>query len=148
MTEKEKLIASASDIPLPSPSTLEAYKNVTAAMIPKMNEIMLQVKELQLLIQSANKEKMLLNHANHMRFMESIMSKYDPSVFVTTILWVYKTYRKHEFPESYWKHAFPVYEKLLYEYLDPPLADEIAVFYLWLRKNHKNFLKVSAKEEN
>lgn len=148
MTEKEKLITSAAEIPLPEAEALEDYKRATPSMIPRMNEIMMTVKELQPLIHSANKEKMLLNHANHMRFMESIMSKFDPDVFVTTILWVYKTYRKHEFPENYWKLAFPVYEKLLYEFLDPPRADEIAVFYLWLRKNHKNFLRASAPEQN
>jgi hypothetical protein len=119
------------------------YQNAGDSLIAGINQRMLSTKEMQGLIDSGNKEKILINHTNHVRFMESIMQNFDPQVFVTTILWVYKTYRKHNFPDDYWKYAYPVYEKCLYECLEPTHAEEISVFYSWLKKNHRNFLEAS-----
>ncbi len=143
MKNPEELIKSAAKLEKVDSKSLQEYSEKQELIIAKTNELILNNKNIQSLIGEKNESKMVINHTNHVRFMESILRNFNPEIFVNTILWVYKTYRKHGFHEKYWVIAFEKYEKALEELLDKDSYQEVSNYYQWLKRNHKDFVKLT-----
>ena len=71
-------------------------------IINLINEKMIGRRDIEILIGKTNIEMMKDNHANHVRFIASLLQNYNPEVFVVTVLWVFRAYRTHGFKSNYW----------------------------------------------
>lgn len=143
MIDNSSLIEEAEKLKAPSESAAKEYNSNMDKIIADINAYMKAQKNINALINNTDLAKMQINHSNHVRFMDSLFETYQPEVFINTILWVYKTYQKHGFSADYWKVLIKGFEKNLREVLSPNAYKEIIVYYLFIKKNHSNFLKLT-----
>lgn len=99
--DKNNLIESAKKINHFSEATQQEYFQKSEMLINKMNDLMLARADLKELIGENNERMMQDNHANHVRFIASILKNYNPDVLVDTVLWVFRAYRSHRFTTNY-----------------------------------------------
>ncbi len=146
MKTTEDLIKSAGQLNRISEETVNAYSEKQKKIIDRTNDLMLNHKKIHLLTGENDESKMIINHTNHVRFMESIMRNFDSEVFINTILWVYRTYSKHGFDPKYWQIAFEKYDEAVKGILEEEAYAEISEYYSWLRKNHRDFVALSCED--
>ena len=108
-----------------------------------MNSLMLERKDLEKLIGKDNERMMKDNHANHVRFIASILKNYNPEVLVDTVLWVFRAYRSHGFSTNYWATQLNSWIIILKEVLSPKSYTEVYPLYEWMQVNIPLFVKLS-----
>lgn len=143
MKTTEDLIKSAEQLNRISGETVDAYSEKQKQIIARTNDLMLKHKKIQSLTGENDESKMIINHTNHVGFMESIMRNFNPEVFINTILWVYRTYSKHGFDPGYWQVALEKYDEAVKDILEEDAYAEISEYYNWMRKNHRDFVALS-----
>ena len=143
MKTPEDLIKSAEQLKQISEETVNAYAQKQKQIIARTNDLLLNLENIHSLTGGNDESKMIINHTNHVRFMESIMRNFNPEVFINTILWVYRAYSKHGFDPKYWEVAFNKYDEAVKDILEKDAYAEISGYYSWLRKNHRNFVALS-----
>ena len=141
--DKISLIESATKLKPVSSTSIGEYQQRAEKITGVMNERMLQRSDLETLIGSENIEMMKDNHANHVRFIASILKNYNPEVFVDTVLWVFRAYRSHGFTANYWASQLNTWIEILKEVLMPESFEEVYPYYEWMQVNIPVFVKLT-----
>jgi hypothetical protein len=144
--DKEYLIKSAEKLNQVSEKTANEYQNKRDILISKINEIMLSRPDLESLIGIENINMMKDNHANHVRFISSIIKNFEPEILVETVLWVFRAYRSHGFSTNYWASQLNSWIEILKTHLSDNAYNEILPFYEWMQVNIPLFAKLSDDE--
>jgi len=144
--DKNRLLKTAAQLKQVSPKCAEDYHQKSAKLITAMNEAMSQRSGIQNLVGHNNIEMMKDNHANHVRFIGSILKNHNAGVLVDAILWVFRAYRSHGFTTDYWDVQLKVWVGLLKELLTPECFDEVYPYYEWMQINIPSFVKNSDEE--
>jgi hypothetical protein len=144
--DKDQLLETARRLKHVSPGTAEEYKQKSDELISRINQRMLDNPEIKNLVGEDNLGMMKDNHANHVRFIASILENYNPGVFVDTVLWVFRTYRSHGFTTDYWRAQLNAWLEVLKMVLTPGGFNEIYPYYNWIQVNLPVFVKLSDHE--
>jgi hypothetical protein len=144
--DKKRLLTSAGNLKQVSASAYSEYNIKGDQLVAKMNELMFQRADLHLLIGDGNEEMMKDNHANHVRFIASVLKNYHPEVLVDTILWVFRAYRSHSFTTNYWAAQLNAWIIILKESLSVDTFNEIYPLYEWMQINIPLFVKLSDQQ--
>lgn len=143
--KKESLLDSAAYLGPYSKQAVDEYASKTDKMVDRINTIMLERSDISTMIGSANLEMMKDNHANHARFILSIMDNYNKDVLVETILWVFRAYRSHGFASTYWAAQLNAWIIILKEELNKDTFDQVYPLYQWMQVNIPAFDTLSEK---
>ncbi|MCF8234746.1 MAG: hypothetical protein K9G67_11035 [Bacteroidales bacterium] len=132
MTKKE-LIKDAAKLRQPSEEAARTFSAHSHELLSELNRWLEQRDDLKKMIGKENLAMMRDNHANQVRFMESVFKAFDPQVFVETLLWVFRAYRSHGFQLAYWPAVLNALHEIIKEKLPDQLQDEILPFYTWIQ---------------
>jgi hypothetical protein len=140
------LVESAGKIPAASKNAVHEYYEKSEFLIASINRRMSIRPDLKELTGENNFEMMKDNHANHVRFIHSILKFPNTEVFVDTILWVFRAYQNHGFSGSYWAAQLNTWFQILKEELTPESYHEIIPLYEWMQINIPLFEKLSQEK--
>ncbi|HNZ71711.1 MAG TPA: hypothetical protein PKJ43_03770 [Prolixibacteraceae bacterium] len=136
---REGLIESAGKlISFDSAAVLE-YEKKLPIMVQLMNEKMEARNDISDLV-GDNVLMMRDNHANHARFILSVMQNFNAEVLVDTILWVFRAYRSRNFHSSYWAAQLNTWLLVFESELSPSAYREIWRIYNWMQVNIPSFV--------
>lgn len=141
--KKENLLQSASSLNQPSAKALNEFSEKAETFAKIINEHFLQRHDLESLVGKDNAEMMCDNHRNHLRFMMSLFTHYEPQVLVETVLWVFRAYRSHGFKLTYWPAQLDNWVAIFRKELSADVFDEIYPFYHWMIVNNPAFAMLS-----
>lgn len=141
--ERDYLLETAQKLIQVSSATAEEYHQKAEQLITRMNDMMLKRADIESIIGKDNISMMKDNHANHVRFIASILKNRNPDVLVETILWVFRAYRSHGFTTSYWAAQLNTWVIILKETLSSDAFVEVYPYYEWMQINIPIFVKVS-----
>jgi len=137
------LLETAQQLKQVSAKTADEYHQKAEQLVSKMNTIMLERPDIENLIGANNINMMKDNHANHVRFIASILKNHNTNVLVDTVLWVFRAYRSHGFTTNYWAAQLNTWIIILKEVLTPECFIEVNPYYEWIQINIPIFVKVS-----
>lgn len=140
---KELLVETAKRLQQVSASTAKEYEQKSDRLISTINSKMLERSDIEELVSKNNLNMMKDNHANHVRFILSILKNRNPEVLVDTILWVFRAYRSHHFTTNYWAAQLNSWIEILKEEMTPESYNEIYPYYEWMQINIPMFVLVS-----
>ena len=143
---KEELLATVEKIQQVSGSTYQEYLEKGDLLVGKMNVLMLDRSDLVHLIGENNVEMMKDNHANHVRFIASILKNYNAEVLMDTVLWVFRAYRSHGFSTSYWAAQLNAWIIIMKESLSSEAFREVYPLYEWMQIHIPVFVKLSDED--
>ena len=86
--DRNYLLETAMQLKQVSVKTAEEYHQNGDKLIARMNALMLERADIEGLVGANNISMMKDNHANHIRFIASILKNHNPDVLVDTVLWV------------------------------------------------------------
>ncbi len=141
--KKDDLLKTAQKLAQPSPEALTEFSGKSESMAHELNQRFSRRKDLPQLIGEGNTEMMFDNHRNHLRFMVSLFSNYEPQVLVETVLWVFRAYRSHGFKLTYWPAQLDSWVDIFKGQLTRTCYDEIYPFYHWMIVNNAYFALLS-----
>ncbi len=141
--DKNFLLESAGQLKQVSVKTTEEYHQKTDKLITEMNILMLERPDIESLVGKNNINMMKDNHANHVRFIASILKNYNHEVLVDTVLWVFRAYRSHGFTTNYWAAQLNTWIIVIKEVLTPESFVETYPYYEWMQVNIPLFVKLS-----
>ena len=144
--ERNDLINSAKKLQQVGVKATEEYGAKTELLVSLMNRKMESRPDLLDLVGVNNVEMMKDNHANHIRFMESIFHHHSPEVLTDTVLWVFRAYRSRNFSSTYWAAQLNTWIEILKKEISPESFHEIYPYYNWMQINIPTFNKLA--EEN
>ncbi len=130
--EKKDIAASAAALTPPPAIAADAYSEHKIFMAHKVSGKLTARGDLQRLIGEGNLSMMQDNHINHALYMDSIFHDFDPEPFVETILWVFRTYRRHGFHETYWAAQLNCWLQVMEEELPEEHYAPLKPFYEWM----------------
>lgn len=140
---KEDLIASAAHL---QPFTSEAaadYGEKRLALVSAVNSGIAGRKDVDALIGADNMDMMKDNHANHALFIESMLTTFDPTVLVETILWVFRAYKSRNFHDTYWAAQLNSWVDAIEGSCSKQNAENILPLYNWMTVNIPQFTALS-----
>ena len=140
---KKELIKSASQLKQPSNEAVAEFSSKADDMTNILNDRFTNRKDINQLIGEDNLHMMYDNHRNHMRFMISLFSDYNPGVFTETVLWVFRAYRSHGFKLTYWPAQLDNLVEIFKSELSRECYNEIYPFYNWMIINNPLFAIIS-----
>lgn len=140
---KDLLIETAKKLKQVRDSAAIEYEGKSDQLIALINSRMLDRSDIEELVSKNNLNMMKDNHANHVRFILSILKNRNPEVLVETILWVFRAYRSHHFTTNYWAAQLNCWIEILREVLTPESFNEIYPYYEWMQINIPIFVIVS-----
>ncbi len=143
--KKESLLDSAANLGPFSKQAVDEYAAKTDKLVNQINTIMLERSDINTMVGSTNLEMMKDNHANHARFILSIMDNFNKDVLVETILWVFRAYRSHGFASTYWAAQLNAWITILKEELSKDTFDQVYPLYNWMQVNIPVFDALSEK---
>lgn len=129
------LIETAREIPKANEKAVSEYHEKMDFLIASINKIMLSRKDLTQLVGENNVEMMMDNHANHARFIYSILKNPNPDVLVKTILWVFRVYRGHGFSSGYWAAQLNGWMVVLKDQISIDSYLQVIPLYEWMQVN-------------
>jgi hypothetical protein len=140
----EHLLNSGKELPTVSKTAADEYfKKKNGTVVATVNSKMLERADLGALIGEDNREMMTDNHANHARFIYSILCKSNPVVLVDTILWVLGAYRSHNFTINYWSAQLNCWLTTLKEQMTDNDFKQIEPLYVWMQINIYTLAEIS-----
>lgn len=140
---KQDLITSASRLRQPSTDSSAEFSAKMEDMAAAINARFKSRKDLSRLIGKDNYSMMCDNHRNHLRFMSSLFTNYDPAVFTETVIWVFRAYTSHGFSLTYWPAQLNTWTQIFKETLSDSCYQEIYPFYHWMIVNNPAFVALS-----
>ncbi len=140
---KEYLLKTAAELKAVNKKAGKEYAEKIDVLVGKMNQIMLARPDIDKLVGKDNISMMQDNHANHARFMSSIIVNFDPNVLVDTVLWVFSAYQNHGFHSQYWAAQLNTWMELFSKELSEDTYAEIYPFYNWMQVNIPQFTLIS-----
>lgn len=141
--DKNYLFETAGQLKQVSEKTAEEYHQNGDKLIERMNTLMLERADIEGLVGANNISMMKDNHANHVRFIGSILKNHNPDVLVDTVLWVFRAYRSHGFTTNYWAAQLNSWIVVIKEVLSSDGFIEVFPYYEWMQVNIPLFVKVS-----
>ena len=141
--DKNDLLETARQLKQVSVTSADEYHQKTEQLISKMNKLMAERPDIESLVGANNIDMMKDNHANHVRFIASILKNHDPEVLVETVLWVFRAYRSHGFTTNYWAAQLNSWIIILKDILTKVCLAEVYPYYEWMQINIPIFVKVS-----
>jgi len=141
--DKNYLLETAIQLKQVSVKTSEEYYQNIEKLISDMNKLMLERPDIESLVGTTNINMMKDNHANHARFIASILKNHNHEVLVDTVLWVFRAYRSHGFTTNYWAAQLNSWIIVIKEVLSPESFVEVYPYYEWMQVNIPIFVKVS-----
>lgn len=141
--DKNYLLSTANQLKQVSEMAEQEYVNKEEQLIMKMNRLMLEREDLESLVGKDNIKMMQDNHANHVRFIASILKNNNPEVLVETILWVFRAYRSHGFSTNYWAAQLSTWMQIFKTSLTLETYNEVLPLCEWMQINIPIFVKVS-----
>ena len=142
------LIESAQKIPAANEKAVKEYNDRKDILIAEINNYMESRSDLNLLVGESNIEMMKDNHANHVRFIHSILKNPNAEVLTETVLWVFRAYRNHGFSSSYWAAQLNAWMDILKKELSKDSFEQIFPLYEWMQVNIPSFEKLSENSPN
>lgn len=136
--DKEKLVQALRCVSVPSEAA-EEYGRKAAKMAGAVTERMLARPDLEALIGKNNSEMMKDNHANHARFIESVLRNFDAVTLTDTVLWVFRAYRSHGFHDNYWAAQLNLWHAVLKENMSEESLKAVLPIYNWMQVNIPSF---------
>lgn len=140
---KQLLLDSAEKLSQVSIQASNEYEAKADFITNMINTKILERSDLEELIGKTNLDMMRDNHANHVRFILSILKNKNSIVLVDTVLWVFRAYRSHGFTTNYWAAQINGWIEILKESFTPESYKEIYPYYEWLQINIPLFVLVS-----
>ena len=128
---KERLIRTAMEIPQPSPEAVDDYERNRSRLVAEVNRRMEERADLDGLVGRQNLDMMRDNHANHARFVRTILKDFDPDVLVETVLWVFRAYRSRGFSDNYWAAQLNEWIAAMKAILSSESTKQIQPLYDW-----------------
>ena len=144
--ERNDLINSAYKLQQVGAKAAEEYGTKTNLLANLMNRKMEGRPDLLDLVGVNNVDMMKDNHANHVRFMESIFHQHSPEILVDTVIWVFRAYRSRNFSSTYWSAQLNTWIEILKNEISPESFQEIYPYYYWMQIYIPIFNKLA--EEN
>lgn len=144
--DKNYILETARKLEQVNPETAEEYRQKSDELIARINQRMLEKPEIEDIVGENNFSMMKDNHANHVRFMASILRNYNPEVFVDTVLWVFRAYRTHGFTTNYWASQLNTWIDILKDSLTDKSFNEVYPFYEWMQVNIPQFAKLTDQD--
>lgn len=141
--DKKFLLETAQQLKQVSVKTADEYHQNAEQLTTKMNALMIERPDIKDLVGANNINMMKDNHANHVRFIASILKNYNADVLVDTVLWVFRAYRSHGFTTNYWAAQLNTWMTVIKEVLTSESFVEVYPFYEWMQINIPLFVKVS-----
>lgn len=141
--DKNILFETASQLKQVSDKSAEEYYQKTDLLITKMNAMMLDRSDIENLVGKNNINMMKDNHANHVRFIATILKNHNADVLVDTILWVFRAYRSHGFTTNYWAAQLNTWLVIIKDVLSSECYTEVYPYYEWIQINIPQFVIVS-----
>jgi len=140
---KVELIQTAQLLKQVEAAVATEYADKAENLTSLMNEIMLNRTDIKELVGEINLGMMKDNHANHARFIASILRNHNPEVLVDTVLWVFRAYRSRGFASSYWAAQLNAWIEILKEKLSTEAYQQVLPLYEWMQINIPTFVKLS-----
>lgn len=141
--DKQQLLNSASGLQAVGETSANEYAKKTDLLISKINAMMSDRIDIESLIGGNNLNMMKDNHANHVRFITSILKNPNAEVLVETVLWVFRAYRSHGFTTNYWAAQLNAWIEILKQELSPASFQEVYPYYEWMLTNIPIFVILS-----
>ncbi len=133
--DKTFLLESAGELKQVGAQAAADYSEKSAQCLNLINSRMLARPDIETLIGKNNLTMMYDNHANHVRFMESVFQHFIPEVLVETVIWVFRAYRRHGFSSNYWASQLNAWIEILKTELPGEAFHEIYPYYAWMQTN-------------
>lgn len=144
--DKNYLLETSAQLKQVSVKTAEEYHLKAEQLTTKINAVMSERTDIESLVGKNNISMMKDNHANHVRFIASILKNYNSDILVDTVLWVFSAYRCHGFTTNYWAAQLNSWIVIIKEVLSPECSAEVYPYYEWMQINIPVFVKVSAEK--
>ncbi len=141
--DKNHLLQTANQLKQVSNTAADEYAQNAEQLITEMNKLMIERGDLENLVGKGNSAMMQDNHANHVRFIISILKYNNAEVLVETILWVFSAYRSHGFSTNYWAAQLNTWMQIFKNQLSVETYTEVLPLYEWMQINLPVFVKVS-----
>lgn len=129
---RDELIRTAAELPPVPPAAAAEYGARRDEIVARINHRLLARDDIDALVGAGNREMMKDNHANHGLFIESMLTHFNPSVMVETVLWVFKAYRSRQFHPNYWAAQLNAWVQIMQELLAPETFAAIVPIYRWM----------------
>ncbi|MGD9332283.1 MAG: hypothetical protein PVJ53_13305 [Desulfobacterales bacterium] len=137
------LIVSAARLAGIAPQAAAEFAARRAEMVAAVNVQMLARPDVVDLVGPDNIALMKDNHANHARFIESILSAYHPEALVDTVLWVFRAYRSRGFKTRYWAAQLNTWVDIFEQTLSASTCNAIEPLYDWMIVNIPHFTNLT-----
>jgi hypothetical protein len=137
---KTDLVKSAQSIYTNNEDCYKAYAEHELVLINEMNKAMLQRADIKELVGEDNLQMMQDNHANHVRFIASVLKDFNAEVLVETILWVFRAYRSRGFASNYWAAQLNTWMQILKNELPEDAYKKVYPIYDWMQINIPSFV--------
>lgn len=141
--DKKYLINTCNQLSKVSEKSANEYSKKADKLISEMNFEILKRADIVSLVGEENIDMMHDNHANHIRFISSILKNFNETVFVETIIWVFRAYRSRGFSTNYWAAQLNTWVHILKKQLSSNAYKEIVPYYEWMQINIPTFVKLS-----
>lgn len=128
----DTLIKSAEQLGPFSAEAAELLHKHEQLLLARVNQRLQERDDLNLLIGEHNLELMKDNHANHIRFMRSMLEAFQARELVVTVLWVFRVYRARGFSALYWSVQMNVWLEELQKLLPESANNTILPLYEWI----------------
>lgn len=143
---RDRLLDTARKLPHFEDRTYQEYAAKAETLIARINTRMLERDDIGELVGPVNLQMMKDNHANHVRFIASILHSFDAEVLVETVLWVFRAYRSRDFHTGYWAAQMNAWLEILPTELGPETFREIRPLYEWMQVNIPIFTGLTESE--
>lgn len=140
---KDQLIQSAGLLVQPSSESASEFSGKSERLAFMINEQFRNRQDLLMMIGEGNIDMMMDNHRNHVRFISSLFTNFQPEVLVETVLWVFRAYRSHGFKLTYWPAQLDSWVEVFRTELSDSCFREIYPFYNWMIINNPVFAQLS-----
>jgi len=145
---KQQFIDMAPDLSNISKNHIKTLAENMDKLVADMNEKMSNRPDINALVGQDNIRMMKDNHANHLRFVHSILEQYNKQVLVDTVAWVYRSYRSRGFHINYWAAQINTWIDILKESLSKDTFEAIYPLYKWFSISIPHFSLMSDDELN
>ncbi|MDQ0288728.1 hypothetical protein [Oligosphaera ethanolica] len=145
--DKIDLVSSAQALPPVSAAAADEYSRKAEVLANAVSAVLLQRADIEALVGKNNLDMMKDNHANHARFIASILQRPNAEVLVESVLWVFRAYRSHGFATNYWAAQLNTWFQVLPQQLSAASWAEIRPWYEWLQVNIPIFVLLTDKSK-
>ena len=143
MTEDFDL--SISELPEVSREATRDYVENTDRLIEIVNNDLKNRDYIEELIGNNSVQIMVDNHENHARFMANVFKLNNYEMLLDTIIWVYRTYRRHGFSYDYFPVELKAWSRAVERELGSRSANQINEIYSFMLDNHERFVELAEK---